>query len=55
MLIGTKDLSIYTVKDIGECIENKTTNLETILLTLFWLSTFGESFFKGNFAHRGRY
>ena len=55
MLDGTKDLNTYTVKVIGEGIENQTTHLETILLTLFWLSTLGESYFKGHFADRGRY
>ena len=55
MLDGTKDLSTVTVKDIGEGIQNVNINLENILYTLIWLSTLGESYFKGNFADRGRF
>ena len=55
MLIETKDLTQNTVKIIGEGIHNEDKNLETILFTLVWLSTFGYSYFKGNFADRGRY
>ena len=55
MLNDTKDLTQNTVKIIGEGIQNENKNLETILFTLVWLSTFGYSYFKGNFADRGRY
>ena len=55
MLDGTKDLTQNTVKMIGEGIQNDNKNLQTILFTLVWLSTFGFSYFKGHFADRGRY
>ena len=55
MLNNTKDLTQNTVKIIGEGIENENQNLQTILFTLVWLSTFGFSYFKGHFADRGRY
>ena len=55
MLNETKDLTQNTVKIIGEGIQNENKHLETILFTLVWLSTFGYSYFKGNFADRGRY
>ena len=55
MLNDTKDLTQNTVKIIGEGIQNENKNLETILFTLVWLSTFGFSYFKGNFADRVRY
>ena len=55
MLDETKNLTQNTVKMIGEGIQNENNNLETILFTLVWLSTFGFSYFKGHFADRGRY
>jgi hypothetical protein len=55
MLNETKDLTTNTVKMIVEGIQNENKNLETILYTLACLSTFGYSYFKGNFADRGRY
>ena len=55
ILLETKNLSTNTFKIIGEGIENKNYNLETILLTLVWFDILGESYFKGNFADRGRF
>jgi hypothetical protein len=55
MLVETKDLTPFTFGFIGEGFQNENKNLETILFTLVQLSTFGYSYFKGNFADRGRY
>ena len=55
MLVETKDLTTNTIKIIGEGFQNENKNLDTILFTLVSLSTFGLSYFKGNFADRGRY
>jgi polyferredoxin len=55
MLIKTKDLTPITFGLIGEAIQTENKNLETILFTLAWLSTFGYSYFKGSFADRRRY
>ena len=55
MLNDAKDLSMNTVKIIGEGIQNESKALENILRTLVWLHTFGESFYKGNFLDRGRF
>ena len=55
MLVGTKDLKRFTVKVIGEGIQNKTKALENTRSTFFWLHFLGLSFHLGNFADRGRY
>ena len=55
MLKETKDLTPFTFGFVGEYIQNEDKNLQTILFTLVWLSTFGYSYFKGGFADRGRY
>ena len=41
MLKETKDLTPFTFGFIGEAIQTPDKNLETILFTLVWLSTFG--------------
>ena len=55
MLKETKDLTPFTFGFVGEYIQTEDKNLETILFTLIWLSTFGYSYFRGGFADRGRY
>jgi hypothetical protein len=55
MLKETKDLTPFTFGFVGEYIQTENKDLETILFTLVWLSTFGYSYFKGGFADRGRY
>ena len=55
MLDETKNLTSVAIKIIGEGISNNNRNLENIRLTLIWFHILGDSYFKGNFADRGRY
>ena len=55
MFDHSKDLSIYTVKIIGEYVENYNLELTITINTFTHLEILGESYAIGNFMDRMRY